>query len=104
MIELQRYKQIVKSIIIESSNIIGIYILWVCAHYLSTHLYVKLCVDWSIIGFVTSPFLVTMPHCIGLLWAINQGSRNLQVMWVILGYWLVKHLNPLMVNENKKTD
>lgn len=101
---LQRYNQIAKCIIVESSNIIGIYILWVCLHYFSTQLYVKLCVDWSIVGFITSPFLVTMPYCKGLLWAINQGSQNLQLMWVIIGYWLVKHINPLMVNENKKTD
>jgi len=99
---IENYIPGVKRIIIESSNIIGSYILWIFVHYIATQLYVKLCVHWSIIGFITSPLLVAAPHCSGLLWCINQGVRNIQTMWVIIGYWLIKCINPFVLNEDKK--
>ena len=94
----------VKYILIESSNVIGSYILWIFIHYFATQLYVGFCANWSIKGLIMSPFLVTMPHCVGLLWCINQGVYNLQAMWILLGYWLVKRINPLILNKEKKHD
>lgn len=44
-------------------NISGIYLLWIFLHYVASHLYVKLCVPNTIIGFIMSPFMTSTPHC-----------------------------------------
>lgn len=46
-------------------KISGIYLLWICLHYFSAHLYIKFCVPNTIIGFLMSPFMISAPHCQG---------------------------------------
>ena len=41
----------------------GIYLLWICLHYFSAHLYIKFCVPNTIVGFIMSPFMIATPHC-----------------------------------------
>ena len=43
-------------------SVFGIYILWICIHYISPRLYISYCVPATIVGFVYSPFLAQSPH------------------------------------------
>lgn len=70
-------------------NLIGIYVVWILIHYISTHLYLKYCVPESFTGFLLSPFMVTAPHCIALRWSIYNGAINIINMWNIIGSWLI---------------
>jgi len=67
-----------------------LYIGWIVAHYVAAHIYVKLCVAFSFVGFISSPFLVASPHCIGLRWIIHTGGNNIMALWVLIALWGIK--------------
>jgi|TARA_Y100000389_G_C17434294_1_gene504543 hypothetical protein len=87
---------------VELINVGGTYSIWIFTHYISSQLYVKWCVNWSVMGFIFSPFLVNTPHCKALLWGINNSVINIQNMWLLIGYWFMNRINPL--HENVKKD
>jgi len=88
---------IIKSIIF-IFNISSIYFLWIFLHYTSSHLYIKLCVPDTIIGFVLSPFMTATPHCQGLRWIVYNGANMINNMWIILGTWITANI--LVINRN----
>ena len=73
-------------------NISGIYIAWIFLHYIASHLYVRLCVPNTIVGFLLSPFMTVTPHCQGLRWIILNGANMINNMWIILGTWLMSNV------------
>lgn len=79
-------------------NIFGIYILWVFLHFISSHMYVKLCTPASISGFILSPFMAAAPHCQALRWVLYNGGNSIISMWVTLGLWLSGYLKPITNN------
>lgn len=68
---------------------IGIYLIWVIAHYFAPKLYIYFCVPSTIAGFIMSPFASSMPHCAALRWIINASSESIRSMWVVFGNWLI---------------
>jgi hypothetical protein len=66
----------------------GIYLLWICLHYFSAHLYVKFCVPDTIIGFLMSPFMIATPHCQGLRWIVYNAAGIINNMWILIGAWI----------------
>lgn len=66
----------------------GIYLLWICFHYFSAHLYIKFCVPDTIIGFLMSPFMIATPHCQGLRWIVYNAAGIINNMWLIIGTWI----------------
>jgi hypothetical protein len=86
-------------------RLLGVYVLWILAHYFSSHLYVRWCVPASFIGLLISPFLVPAPHCQGLRWVVFNGAANINAMWLFLSTWFVSKLIPfrnLLNNEKEK--
>jgi len=73
-------------------KITGIYVLWIFIHFFASHLYVKYCTSYTIIGFVTAPFLIASPHCVGLRWCIMRGADTITTMWIVLGTWMATKL------------
>jgi hypothetical protein len=69
-------------------KISGIYILWICLHYFSAHLYIKFCVPNTIVGFFMSPFMVATPHCQGLRWIVYNAAGVINNMWILVGAWI----------------
>jgi hypothetical protein len=66
----------------------GIYLLWICLHYFSAHLYVKFCVPDTIVGFIMSPFMISTPHCQGLRWVVYNAANTINHMWILIGAWI----------------
>jgi hypothetical protein len=66
----------------------GIYLLWICLHYFSAHLYIKFCVPNTIIGFFMSPFMIATPHCQGLRWIVYNAAGIINNMWILIGTWI----------------
>ena len=66
----------------------GIYLLWICLHYFSAHLYVKFCVPHSLVGFIMSPFMIMTPHCQGLRWIVYNAANIINNMWILIGAWI----------------
>ena len=66
----------------------GIYLLWICLHYFSAHLYVKFCVPNTIIGFIMSPLMIMTPHCQGLRWIVYNAANIINNMWILIGAWI----------------
>jgi len=81
------YKFFIKSllVILKAS---GIYLLWICLHYFSAHLYIKFCVPDTIIGFLMSPFMIATPHCQGLRWIVYNAVGIINNMWILIGTWI----------------
>lgn len=73
-------------------SLVGIYIAWILIHYISSQLYVYLCVPTGLYGFLASPFLAPSLHCQTLRWCIYNGGTNITQMWLTLGSWLVVKL------------
>ena len=70
----------------------GIYIIWVIVHYVSAHIYTKICVPSGLYGLVLSFILTPSPYCYTLRWIIFNGGNYITTMWVILGMWIVNKL------------
>jgi len=66
----------------------GIYLLWICLHYFSAHLYIKFCVPDTIFGFLMSPFMIATPHCQGLRWIVYNAAGIINNMWILIGTWI----------------
>ena len=66
----------------------GIYLLWICLHYFSAHLYVKFCAPDTIMGFLMSPFMMATPHCQGLRWIVYNAAGIINNMWILIGAWI----------------
>jgi len=81
-------------------NVSGIYLMWIFLHYLASHLYVKLCVPNTIIGFLLSPFMTATPHCQGLRWIVYNAANMINNMWIVLGTWICSTL--LIVNKETR--
>lgn len=79
----------------------GIYGLWIVLHFVGAHLYTELCTPKTFIGFLTSPLLVSSPHCTGLRWIINEGANSINAMWVILGTWFISSFATMKKNNNQ---
>lgn len=68
------------------------YLVWITLHYACSHLYVAYCVPKGIIGFLYSPFMTPMPHCVAMRWVVYNGGKIIEVMWVMVGKWCVEKL------------
>jgi hypothetical protein len=79
-------------------NVSGIYLIWIFLHYIASHLYIKLCVPSTFIGFFMSPFMTATPHCQGLRWIVFNAANMINNMWIILGAWICSTL--LIVNKD----
>ena len=82
-------------------NITGIYLVWIFLHYIASHLYVRMCVPSTVIGFLLSPFMTATPHCQGLRWIVFNAANMINNMWIILGAWIMS--NVLVVTRDTPT-
>ena len=80
-------------------KISGIYMLWICLHYFSAHLYIKFCVPNSIIGFIMSPFMISTPHCQGLRWIVYNAANIINHMWILIGAWIYSLIWVIGINQ-----
>jgi hypothetical protein len=83
-------------------KISGIYLLWICLHYFSAHLYIKFCVPNSVIGFIMSPFMISTPHCQGLRWIVYNAANIINHMWILIGAWIYSIL--WIVNKDNNSN
>ena len=68
------------------------YLVWISLHYACSHLYVEYCVPKGVIGFLYSPFMTPMPHCVAMRWVVYNGGKVIEVMWFMAGKWAVEKL------------
>jgi hypothetical protein len=84
-------------------KISGIYMLWICLHYFSAHLYIKFCVPNTIIGFIMSPFMISTPHCQGLRWIVYNAANTINHMWILIGAWIYSMVWIVGTNQTSET-
>jgi hypothetical protein len=85
---------IIKKYLIKSIPIICIYFFWILMHYIASHLYTMYCTEYSVIGFLISPLLISSIHCYSLRWIIIQSSDIINNMWILLSAWLASLFFP----------
>lgn len=71
-----------------------IYLFWIGAHYLSSHLYTYYCTDWSLKGFLLSPINAMTPHCRALSWLQHSSVVSIENMWIVFATWLTLKIVP----------
>jgi hypothetical protein len=91
-------------IVSKVKEVFGIYLLWITLHWLSSELYGRLCIGRTVYEFLMSPFVAPMPHCVALRWVIYNGGKMIEVMWIVLGKWLIEQLAHYKYNEEKKCE
>jgi hypothetical protein len=72
----------------------------IIAHYIAAHLYIYFCVPLSFIGFLISPFMALTPHCQAFRWIIYNGGVIINMMWFLIGNWLLNIFNNLFTPNN----
>jgi len=77
------------------SNMAGIYMLWIGLHYVSAHLYTKICAPDTFLGFIMSPLMVVAPHCRALRWVIHTAAGVIDNMWLVFGTWICANILPM---------
>jgi hypothetical protein len=77
------------------SKMAGIYMLWIGLHYVSAHLYTKVCAPDTFIGFIMSPLMVVAPHCRALRWVIHTAAGVIDNMWLVFGTWICANILPM---------
>jgi len=73
-------------------ELVGMYVLWICIHYLAGNVYAYLCTPTTFTGFITSPFLTVTPECKAMRWVIYNGGNIITDMWIIFGTWVSRYL------------
>lgn len=58
--------------------------MWSVAHFVSVHIYGKVCVPFTPVGFVMSPLIVNTPHCTALRWIIQRGALGICEAWNLM--------------------
>jgi len=98
----ERLQQIFKTVLSVLYKPFGFYMVWILLHYLSVHIYTKMCVPLTIWGLISSPFIVMNPICGGLEWIIHNSLIIISSMWVALGTWITT--NVLFTTYNAMRD
>lgn len=83
---------------------VGIYMLWICSHFLFANLYAHHCARWSLMGFIVSPFVAVTPYCRGILWVVTRGSDIISGMWILLGSLVTGYALQFVPSSSSKTD
>jgi hypothetical protein len=71
---------------------VAIYIFWITLHAISVKLYSQYCVGTNLLSILLSPLAVQLPYCIGIRWIIVKGAQVIDLMWIILGKWLIEKI------------
>ncbi len=70
-----------------------IYLSWMTTHYIASNVYNQYCVNWSITGYLLSPFTVTSPVCKGLNWVVYESSNSLSSFFIFMGSHITLYLS-----------
>ena len=95
----------VKPVAIYAYNATGLYLFWICLHYVAANMYTYYCVPSFFQGFIMSPFLVSAPHCKAIRWVVHNGGNTIDNMWIMLATWICSKLfMKVQVDTNKNND
>ena len=71
------------------------YLLWTFMHFISAHLYVRFCAQWTWYGFLMSPFTAQATHCQAIRFMMNNGANSINALWVFFSSVLLRNfINP----------
>ncbi len=82
----------VKPVAIYAYNASGLYLFWICLHYVAANMYTYYCVPSFFQGFIMSPFLVSAPHCKAIRWVVHNCGNTIDNMWIMLATWICSKL------------
>lgn len=99
----------VKPVAVYAYNASGLYLFWICLHYIGANMYTYYCVPSFFQGFIMSPFLVSAPHCKAIRWVVHNGGNTIDNMWIMLATWICSKLFmgvkiPIRPTEDKKEE
>jgi len=94
-----------KELLMTAYEVTGVFVLWICLHYVAANLYPSYCAETSLSGFIKSIFVAQAPHCIAMRWVIYNGGIAINSMWISIAIWISsKLLRNLTINNDKKNN
>ena len=87
-----QFEEFKKSVVWFVKEVFIIYFFWIILHWVSSNLYVRFCTINTVWGLLMSPFRSTLPYCTALRWMIFNGGKMIEVMWILLGKWIIEQL------------
>jgi len=95
----------IKELFITVYEVTGVFVLWICLHYISANIYPYYCAETGFTGFIKSVFVAQAPHCIALRWVIYHGGIAINSMWITIAIWFSsKLLRKAIVCDEKKNN
>jgi hypothetical protein len=95
----------IKQLFITVYEFTGVFVLWICLHYIAANVYPNYCAENSVIGFIKSIFVAQAPHCIAMRWIIYNGGIAINSMWITIALWFSsKMLRNVVVSSEKKNN
>jgi hypothetical protein len=94
----------IKELLMTIYEVAGVFILWICLHYVAANLYPSYCAETSVVGFIKSVFVAQAPHCIALRWVIYNGGIAINSMWITIAIWISSKLLRNVVSYEKKNN
>jgi hypothetical protein len=94
----------IKELLMSIYEVAGVFILWICLHYVAANLYPSYCAETSVVGFIKSVFVAQAPHCIALRWVIYNGGIAINSMWITIAIWISSKLLRNVVSYEKKNN
>ena len=95
----------IKELFITVYEVTGVFVLWICLHYIAANIYPYYCAETGVTGFIKSVFVAQAPHCIALRWVIYHGGIAINSMWITIAIWFSsKLLRKVIVCDEKKNN
>jgi hypothetical protein len=95
----------IKSLLSSLYEVAGVFILWICLHYIAANLYPHYCAESCVSGFIKSIFVAQAPHCIAMRWVIYHGGIAINSMWISIAIWFSsKLLKSVIISDEKKNN
>ncbi len=94
----------IKELLMSIYEVAGVFILWICLHYVAANLYPNYCAETSVVGFIKSVFVAQSPHCIAMRWVIYNGGIAINSMWITIAIWISSKLLRNVVSHEKKNN
>lgn len=71
------------------------------AHFMASNMYASMCTPFSLIGYITMPFMIVAPHCKAFNWVIQYTGEQIAKTWIWIGGYLVLYVTNIMTTYSQ---
>ena len=92
--------QEMKKACLTTLNISWVYLVWILIHWSVANMYSYFCAPTSIIGILTSPWLIASPQCRAGIWILGTAAKTVETGFTLLGVWFSAKIISVLATTN----